>query len=225
MKGKISDWKDDKGFGFIRSPEQSDKIFFHISDIKTKERRPKIDDLVEFELAQDSQKRLKAKNIIIKNLSTKQGHQVNYSNVEPIKKTILDYIAIAFLLISIGGSAFVFYKTQDFNRIIPLGVFLIISLIILLRKRIPKEKIFTCARCKSITNFDKRTIQAWSDGFDKIYCGICHKQWLESHPQEAVSSRQSIGESRQGASGCLSFFVAILLLPILMLTSIYQWFY
>ncbi|MBK8508285.1 MAG: cold shock domain-containing protein [Candidatus Competibacteraceae bacterium] len=217
MKGKISDWKDDKGFGFIRSHEQSDKISFHISDIKTKERRPKIDDLVEFELAQDSQKRRRAKNIIFKNSSTKPDCQLNHSNIEPIKKTILDYIAIAFLFISIGGAAF-YYKIQDFNKIMPFGVFLIISVMILLRKRIPKEKFFTCARCKSITDFDKRTIQAWSEGFDKIYCSICHKQWLESHPQESVRNRQSAG-------GCLGFFVAMLLLPILMFTSIYQWFY
>lgn len=218
MKGKISDWKDDKGFGFIREHEQSDKIFFHISDIKTKGRRPKIDDSVEFEIAQDSQKRLKAKNIVIESLPAKQGQQVNYSNVEPPKKTVIDYLSIAVLFISIGVCTFIFYKTQDVNKIILLGVFVIISVIIFLREKTPKEKVFTCARCKSIADFDKRTIQAWNAGFDKLYCIACHKQWLEAH------SQQQVIRSRQSTSGCLGIFVLLLLLPILMLTGIYTWF-
>ncbi|CDI03154.1 putative Cold-shock DNA-binding domain family protein [Candidatus Competibacter denitrificans Run_A_D11] len=218
MKGKISDWKDDKGFGFIRGHEQSDKIFFHISDIKTNGRRPKIDDLVEFEIAQDSQKRLKAKNIVIESLPAKRGHQVNYSNVAPPKKTILDCLSIAVLFISIGSGAFIYYKIQDVNKIILLGVFVIISVIIFLRKKTPKEKAFTCARCKSIASFDKRTIQAWNAGFDKLYCIACHKQWLEAH------SQQQVIRSRQSTSGCLGIFVLLLLLPILMLTGIYTWF-
>lgn len=218
MKGKISDWKDDKGFGFIREHEQSDKIFFHISDIKTKGRRPKIDDSVEFEIAQDSQKRLKAKNIVIESLPAKQGQQVNYSNVEPPKKTVIDYLSIAVLFISIGVCTFIFYKTQDVNKIILLGVFVIISVIIFLREKTPKEKVFTCARCKSIADFDKRTIQAWNAGFDKLYCIACHKQWLEAH------SQQQVIRSRQSTSGCLGIFVLFVLLPILMLTSIYEWF-
>lgn len=218
MKGKISDWKDDKGFGFIRGHEQSDKIFFHISDIKTKGRRPKIDDLVEFEIAQDSQKRLKAKNIVIESLPAKRGHQVNYSNVAPPKKTILDYLSIAVLFISIGSGAFIYYKIQDVNKIILLGVFVLISIAIFLRDKTPKEKVFTCARCKSIASFDKRTIKAWNAGFDKLYCIACHKQWLEAH------SHQQVIRSRQSTSGCLGIFVLLVLLPILMLTSIYEWF-
>jgi len=39
MKGKVCKWNDDKGFGFILSEEFSEKVFFHISDIKTIARR------------------------------------------------------------------------------------------------------------------------------------------------------------------------------------------
>ena len=87
------------------------------------------------------------------------------------------------------------------------------QVIIFLRKKTPKEKAFTCARCKSIASFDKRTIQAWNAGFDKLYCIACHKQWLEAH------SQQQVIRSRQSTSGCLGIFVLLLLLPILMPVS------
>lgn len=216
MRGKISDWKDDKGFGFILSPELSGKIFFHITDIRTKEGRPKVHDLVEFEVIQDSQKRLKAKNILIEGLPNRQLQHVNYSNISPLRRTTLDYILTVVLFISVGVSVFIFYKTQNLEKITPFGISALVSAVMLLRKKTPKEKVFTCARCKSIAEFDKRTIQAWSNGFDKIYCSDCHGKWLEAHPQKLINNRQM-------ASGCLGFFMVILLLPILLLASIYQW--
>ncbi|MGK0292331.1 MAG: cold shock CspA family protein, partial [Porticoccaceae bacterium] len=60
MKGKISQWKDDKGFGFIVAEESGEKVFFHISSITTKELRPKIGDSVVFVSTTDNQNRLKA---------------------------------------------------------------------------------------------------------------------------------------------------------------------
>ena len=37
MKGKIEQWIDDKGFGFIKPDNGSGKMFFHISSVKTNE--------------------------------------------------------------------------------------------------------------------------------------------------------------------------------------------
>ena len=176
MKGKICDWKDDKGFGFIISENQSNKIFFHVSDIETKQRRPKVGDFVDFNLTRDDQQRVKAKNIAIKGLSSRKNILENQSNVEPVKKTILDYIAIIFLLLSTIAGGFTFYQTKDLNKIILYGIVIIVSIIFLSRQKKPKEKNFTCARCKDITEFDKRTIQAWNKGVLKLYCSACHQQ-------------------------------------------------
>lgn len=217
MKGKICDWKDDKGFGFIISENQSNKIFFHISDIETKQRRPKVGDFVDFNLTRDNQQRVKAKNIAINGLSSRKNTLENKSNVEPVKKTILDYIAIIFLLLSTIAGGFTFYQTKDLNKIILYGIVIIVSLIFLSRQKKPKENNFTCACCKAITEFDKRTIQAWNKGVLKIYCSACHQQWLSTQPE----TEQSI-QIRGSNSGCLGMFMALTLLPMLTLIGVYS---
>ncbi len=224
MKGKICDWRDDKGFGFILSENQ--KVFFHISDVKTKQRRPKADDFVNFEVIQDTRRRLKAKNIVIEELSSDRKNRMNYSDVEPHKKTILDYIAIIILFFSVGAGVFIFYQTQNLNKqLVLFGISTIVATIFLSRQRKPKEKHFTCMRCKIVAEFDKRTIQAWSRGMDKLYCSACHQQWLSTQPEQTVQSRESehTVQNRGGASGCLGLFVVIALLPALTFISVYHW--
>ena len=218
MKGKICDWKDNKGFGFILSENRSDRIFFHISDVKTKERRPKVDDLVDFDVTRDAQQRLKAKHVAIEGLSLTKSSLINQSHVEPVKKTILDYLAITVLLLSIGVGGFLFYQTKDVNKLALFGIAIIVMIIVLLRQKKPKEKHFTCARCKIVTEFDKRTIQAWNKGMAKLYCSTCHQQWLSTQPR----SEQSV-QSGGGKSGCLGMFVTLTLLPVLTFISIYSW--
>jgi uncharacterized membrane protein YsdA (DUF1294 family)/cold shock CspA family protein len=36
MKGRVIDWNDDKGFGFLRTAELPNDVFFHIKDVKDK---------------------------------------------------------------------------------------------------------------------------------------------------------------------------------------------
>ncbi len=218
MKGKICDWKDDKGFGFIISENQSNKIFFHVSDIETKQRRPKVGDFVDFNLTRDDQQRVKAKNIAIKGLSSRKNILENQSNVEPVKKTILDYIAIIFLLLSTIAGGFTFYQTKDLNKIILYGIVIIVSIIFLSRQKKPKEKNFTCARCKDIAEFDKRTIRAWNKGVLKLYCSACHQQWLITQPETEQPIR-----SGGNKNGCLGMLIVITLLPILAYIGIHSW--
>lgn len=40
MKGKISHWNDEKGYGFIKPHNGGDALFFHISALKNRRRRP-----------------------------------------------------------------------------------------------------------------------------------------------------------------------------------------
>lgn len=51
MRGKITQLKDDRGFGFIVPEDGGEKLFLHISAVKTQGRRPRVDDVVLYESA------------------------------------------------------------------------------------------------------------------------------------------------------------------------------
>lgn len=41
-EGKIVEWNDDRGFGFVRSPLLDERVFFHIKDFTRRGRRSAI---------------------------------------------------------------------------------------------------------------------------------------------------------------------------------------
>ncbi|HGS5633726.1 TPA: DUF1294 domain-containing protein [Vibrio parahaemolyticus] len=65
MKGQILEWNDSKGYGFISVIGDKQKVFIHVSSIKSRGRRPKLNDSVTFELTKDSKGRLNAENVVI----------------------------------------------------------------------------------------------------------------------------------------------------------------
>jgi len=222
MKGKIAQWKDDKGFGFIVSEDGNERIFFHISAVKTRGRRPQLNDIVLYESMRDSEGRLKAKSVVIEGIVSGQGtHREKRIYTEPPKKDALDYLSIVVLLASSIGAVFAFLKTSGIEKTIPFLLILIIPAALLNRQKKPKEKSFTCARCKKTSLHDKRTIKAWNNGFLKLYCSVCHQQWLAEHPKE---SQQAIVHGRGGGGGCLGISILFVILPIVACIAAYQWF-
>jgi cold shock CspA family protein len=62
-QGRITTWKDDKGFGFI-TPNGSDaQVFVHIKSFPERERRPVVDDLVTYHLGKDASGRTRAEKV------------------------------------------------------------------------------------------------------------------------------------------------------------------
>lgn len=64
--GAIAAWKDDRGFGFIRteSDNKEDDVFIHISSLNNMSRRPRIGDIIHYDLIEENGK-IKASNAII----------------------------------------------------------------------------------------------------------------------------------------------------------------
>ena len=91
MRGKIDQWKDEKGFGFIAPDDGSERVFFHISTIKSQARRPQVGDIVIYEATRDSQNRLKARAVSIEALATNSNYQNKRKakKIEPPKKMSL----------------------------------------------------------------------------------------------------------------------------------------
>lgn len=64
-KGKIKSWKDDKGYGFVSSlDDRGNDVFLHVSSFHNKHRKPKVDDIVTYEIATGKDNRLQAVNVL-----------------------------------------------------------------------------------------------------------------------------------------------------------------
>lgn len=61
---RITDWKDDRGFGFITPNGGGDKVFLHISAFGKRRGRPAGNELVTYELVKDSKKGSRAENVL-----------------------------------------------------------------------------------------------------------------------------------------------------------------
>ncbi|MCB1608893.1 MAG: cold shock and DUF1294 domain-containing protein [Xanthomonadales bacterium] len=59
-RGKVADWEDDRGFGFIESEAGGERRFFHISQFEHRSGRPRAGDLVSYEEARATNGKLQA---------------------------------------------------------------------------------------------------------------------------------------------------------------------
>jgi len=62
-QGKITDWKDDKGFGFVTPNGGGTRVFVHIKSFANRQRRPVGNELVTYELISDARGRPQGANI------------------------------------------------------------------------------------------------------------------------------------------------------------------
>ncbi len=61
LRGKLINWKDDKGFGFIQPEEGGNKIFLHISALDAI-RRPQSGDMIRYDLEPGKDGKMQATN-------------------------------------------------------------------------------------------------------------------------------------------------------------------
>lgn len=97
-KGKISEWQDNKGFGFIRPMLGGSDVFLHISALQNKQRRPVPGDLVTYRKTTDQAGRLQAKDVIF------AGEKLQVKNDRPA--TMPDFLAWSFLLLLVAAAVF-----------------------------------------------------------------------------------------------------------------------
>ncbi len=62
-QGRITNWKDDQGFGFVTPNGGGEKAFVHIKAFSGHSRRPIEGDLITYEMATDEKRRFQAENI------------------------------------------------------------------------------------------------------------------------------------------------------------------
>ncbi len=69
-KGKLKKWKDERGFGFIKSEDGNEEVFLHIPELKNSTRRPQVGDTIYYHVVAENDK-LRACNASILGVSNK----------------------------------------------------------------------------------------------------------------------------------------------------------
>ena len=63
VKGKITQWDDDKSFGFIQPLLKGERVFVHIKALQNRARRPVVGEVVTYAIGKDEQGRLQAQQL------------------------------------------------------------------------------------------------------------------------------------------------------------------
>lgn len=96
-QGKITDWKDDQGFGFITPNGGGQRVFVHIKSFSNRQQRPVGNEIVTYELRLDAKGRPQANSVALLGRDRPSANPSGQGNV-----TLL--LTVAFLAF-VGGSA------------------------------------------------------------------------------------------------------------------------
>jgi uncharacterized membrane protein YsdA (DUF1294 family)/cold shock CspA family protein len=64
-QGRITTWKDDRGFGFIVQNGGTEQVFVHIKSFRNRQQRPVGNEIVSYEVATDAKGRKQAVNVAL----------------------------------------------------------------------------------------------------------------------------------------------------------------
>ena len=98
INGKITTWKDDKGYGFITPADGGKDVFVHIKAFSNRKRRPEMNQLITYELSTDLHGRPCAVNVTVPGGRVQQKDKKKSGSLSV-------FVAIAFFAI-VGFSVF-----------------------------------------------------------------------------------------------------------------------
>ena len=130
-KGQLTTWKDDKGFGFIRSSDGSQDVFLHITALKETNHRPQVGDVICYQLTVDKNGRVHACNAFIEGVVSKPIFRSSPSVIEKVtfKPTVKYSLIFEVLILSLlPGLGAINFALTTFNPI-PLILYPVMSFI------------------------------------------------------------------------------------------------
>jgi uncharacterized membrane protein YsdA (DUF1294 family)/cold shock CspA family protein len=102
FKGKITDWNDDKGYGFVTPSEGGPRVFVHIKSFVNRQRRPVGNELVIYELTSDARGRPQGVNIaFVGDRSSVRASTGSGSGIGALSFTVL-FLAFVVGTVAIG---------------------------------------------------------------------------------------------------------------------------
>jgi uncharacterized membrane protein YsdA (DUF1294 family)/cold shock CspA family protein len=111
-QGQISEWNDERGFGFVRPQQGADRVFVHITAFPPGGRRPSSGEMVYYNLVRDDRGRPRATNVtyvVDRPLAweRRQSQALLFATV--IAATFLTLVAIAAIRGALHWAVSVFY--------------------------------------------------------------------------------------------------------------------
>jgi len=97
-QGKITEWKDDRGFGFITPNGGGKRVFVHIKSFSKSTRRPAENEPVTYALATDARGRPQAQDVVLVQVRAASARGHAYSNFRLILATGFIGLAGAFVM-------------------------------------------------------------------------------------------------------------------------------
>ncbi|OCH13504.1 DUF1294 domain-containing protein [Aliivibrio fischeri] len=122
MKGRVVEWNDSKGYGFISALNGELKVFLHISTLKNKNRRPKVGDEVSFDINEEIKGRFNANNVSIAGANT-------------IPSTIM----FCFIYLVLASVALVMFNGEKMFLVLYLGMSLLTYVMYAIDKNAAKK--------------------------------------------------------------------------------------
>jgi uncharacterized membrane protein YsdA (DUF1294 family)/cold shock CspA family protein len=125
--GKLTKWKDERGFGFIQPVDGSQEVFLHISEVKDATRRPQENDRIYYHCVADPDGKVRACNAFIlgaRNKSSLLSHRANPSDSIGSRFPIIEAVLLA-LLPLVGAVHF----TWTTRNPLPLFFYPVMSLV------------------------------------------------------------------------------------------------
>ena len=106
IKGKITHWDDDKGFGFITpaitSVNGKERIFFHITALNDSSQRPNLNRMVTYTLSTDDKSRACATNVTLIGWS----QIIKWKDISRSTISAIFFLSLVGILVLIGKLSF-----------------------------------------------------------------------------------------------------------------------
>lgn len=107
-QGRLTEWNDDRGFGFITPLDGQPRVFVHVSAFPQELRRPLVMDLVTYELANDERGRPRADDVqFMAPTRTAGGQDLASHRSRGSKPSAFVLAALAVLVVAIAAGAYV----------------------------------------------------------------------------------------------------------------------
>jgi uncharacterized membrane protein YsdA (DUF1294 family)/cold shock CspA family protein len=123
--GKLTKWKDERGFGFVQPVDGSQEVFLHISEVKDATRRPQENDIIYYHCVVDSDGKVRACDAFIlgaRNKSTSSSNRANSSGMILSSFPVAEVVLLS-LLPLIGAVNF----TWTTRNPLPLALYPVMS--------------------------------------------------------------------------------------------------